>query len=56
MNLDTEGAWLTNLKALYENRRAIYGYEHRGEYLGPTLMLNGAESFQKDIQSDLKFY
>ena len=44
------------MEALANNIENLQGFEHSGEYLGPTLILNGADSFQKEIQNGLKFY
>merc|ERR1719174_2270367 len=50
-------ALLFNLKAIYENQENIYGFpEVDKSFEGSCLMLNGSDSFQREILDDVKFY
>ena len=55
-NLKDDGTFGCNLRAIYENQDAIYGYEPSGTFEGPTLLLNGERSFQREILDDKKYY
>ncbi|CDW72916.1 UNKNOWN [Stylonychia lemnae] len=45
-----------NLKAFDKNKSNLYGYEAYGQFRGPCLMINGRQSFQYEIENDVKFY
>lgn len=45
LNLNEQGGWRVNLEAIRDNQNAIYGFKKVGQFDGPTLMLNGAQSF-----------
>ena len=56
-NLNADGSLQVNLKAIYENQQHIYGFpEFDQTFEGRCLMLNGAESFQREILDDASFY
>jgi len=56
-NLNKDGTFQVNLQAIYDNQEHIYGFPDLGQtFDGPCLMLNGAESFQREILDDVKFY
>lgn len=58
-NLCRDGSFACNLQAIYDNQHHIYGFPDLGTdstFEGPCLMLNGADSFQREICDDKKFY
>ena len=56
-NLNPDGNLKVNLKAIFENQQHIYGFPKLDSvYEGPCLLLNGADSFQREILYDAKFY
>lgn len=56
-NLDPkDGSWLCNMNAIFENQSSLYGFEKQGDYEGSTLILNGANSFQKELNEDINLY
>ena len=56
-NLDrSSGGWLCNLDAIDQNQANIYGFDQQGEYDGPTLIINGENSFLAEISRDPSFY
>ena len=56
-NLDkSSGGWLCNLDAIDHNQANIYGFDQQGEYDGPTLIINGENSFLAEISRDPCFY
>ena len=56
-NLNPDGSLQVNLEAISKNQDNIYGFpEFEKTFEGRCLMLNGAESFQKEILNDASFY
>lgn len=56
-NLNADCSLQVNLQAIYENQEHIYGFPELDQtFEGRCLMLNGAESFQREILDDARFY
>jgi esterase len=55
-NLNERAGWDCNMQAIYDNQDNLFAFDHTGVYNGPVLVLNGADSYQRKIQSDLRYY
>lgn len=50
-NLNEDATWSVNLKAFKHNKTGIFGFPDHGPFYGPSMFINGANSFQRPIQS-----
>ena len=50
------GEWLCNLASIAANQKNIYGFDRMGTYEGPTLVINGEQSFLSEMQRDASVY
>jgi len=48
-NLKDDATWSANFAALNANKKALLAFENVGQYFGPTLFINGANSYQRPI-------
>ena len=55
-NLEEDASWSCNMRAIYRNKKDLFTYHNYGTFEGPTLFLNGAQSYQREIQDDILFY
>ena len=57
-NLNQDCSLQVNLQAIHDNQQNIYGFPKGFDHTfdGPCLMLNGADSFQREILDDVNFY
>ena len=56
-NLNPDGSFQLNLEAIADNQANIYGFpDLDSTYEGPCLLLNGADSFQREILDDASYY
>lgn len=48
-NINPDASLSVNIEALYHNKHALFGYPSHGRFYGPTLFINGENSFQKAV-------
>ena len=55
-NLRPDATWSVNIEALFRNKKELFGYPDNGSFFGPTLFLNGEDSFQDPVQNEIRYY